>query len=83
MTGPEIWEQTAGEVDAVTFSTGTGGTLAGGCGHAHVYCVGVVGVVMSVHTRVAGGLTSWNCYVALCIIVQPLTTTNSQCWLWI
>lgn len=29
MTGPEIWEQTDGKVDAVTFSTGTGGTLAG------------------------------------------------------
>ncbi|KAL8622665.1 hypothetical protein ACOMHN_009299 [Nucella lapillus] len=28
-TGPEIWEQTSGRVDAVTFSTGTGGTLAG------------------------------------------------------
>jgi cysteine synthase A len=28
-TGPEIWEQTEGKVDAITFSTGTGGTLAG------------------------------------------------------
>ena len=28
-TGPEIWEQTKGQVSAVTFSTGTGGTLAG------------------------------------------------------
>ena len=28
-TGPEIWRQTGGRVDAVTFSTGTGGTLAG------------------------------------------------------
>ena len=28
-TGPEIWQQTDGRVDAVTFSTGTGGTLAG------------------------------------------------------
>lgn len=28
-TGPEIWAQTDGKVDAVTFSTGTGGTLAG------------------------------------------------------
>jgi cysteine synthase A len=28
-TGPEIWEQTGGLVSAVTFSTGTGGTLAG------------------------------------------------------
>lgn len=28
-TGPEIWEQTAGRVDAFTCSCGTGGTLAG------------------------------------------------------
>lgn len=28
-TGPEIWEQTNGTVNAVTFATGTGGTLAG------------------------------------------------------
>ena len=28
-TGPEIWEQTNGKVDAIIFSTGTGGTLSG------------------------------------------------------
>jgi cystathionine beta-synthase len=45
VTGPEIWEQTSGEIDAIVISVGTGGTISG-VGryfkerHPHVLIVG-------------------------------------------
>jgi cysteine synthase len=41
-TGPEIWEQTAGKVDAFVSSVGTGGTLAGVAEYLHEKKPGIV-----------------------------------------
>jgi cystathionine beta-synthase len=32
-TGPELWDQTDGEIDAIVFSVGTGGTISGTARH--------------------------------------------------
>ena len=32
-TGPELWEETGGELDAIVFSVGTGGTITGTAGY--------------------------------------------------
>jgi cysteine synthase A len=60
-TGPEIWEQTQGTVDAFVAATGTGGTLAGvgrylkekSAGHAQVWLADPPGSVL--HTYVTSG----------------------------
>ena len=46
VTGPEIWEQTGGEIDALVISVGTGGTIAGvgRCFHERKPEVQIVGV---------------------------------------
>lgn len=53
-TGPEIWEQTAGKLDAFIAAAGTGGTLAGVSRFLQVHSLSFSCIFFSNHLFVMG-----------------------------